>query len=453
MCTDHAGFRIVGAQPRPVRIIVVLALLSCACLMQGQRNGEHGRRPLICIHDCSNPGDAAPDDDLKDFNQMMALQGTSEQSAALVSLGHELQFTKEQLQILRPISGNIPASQKISGPLALADQSVAKLHTEIQEFLGSFSPAQKSGLKEISKKVEEADSELAKQLAGLDQVAKYSNTAYQQVGESAASVDKTLANIEEDQLALARDMGIILPSTELTINFATTNSVNIGATSIVIPVSADISRISAVNGVNVFAAKIVADMSDLQDNIAELLRPQIEQSPACGEHIELQEAMLIPEAPASRIFTRLHVERWICPSGGRWGATEVATGEGSVELRLVPLIEKDGKLALTAQISHVDGDDFARDSLVGENGHMVPDKITASLVSVVQKAADVKALLPPAVQQSALVNKAAFQHAAGHLALVLDAGLELSDQQTQGFVSEIKQRWSAHQISAAKNTD
>lgn len=444
-----SDFRCPGRGPTQVWIVALITVFSCPCLMLGQRSAGHNRRPLICVHDCSNSAyETTSDDDLKSFNQVMALQGTPEQSATLLSLVHELQLAKGQLQALRGISGKSSAPQKTSDTIAALDQPIAKIRTQTQSFLASFSAAQKSGLKDLSKKVEDADSELGKQLAALEEVASHSKTAYEQLADCAANVDKTLANVEEGQLALAREMGIILPSTELTFNLAATNSVNVGASVVSIPVSGIISRTSSADGQDVFAATFVADLSDLQDRITDILRSQVAQSPLCGERIELRQAMLIREAPASRVFTRIHVERWICPPGERGEPTEVAAGEGSLELKLMPLIERDRKVGLNAQISHVDGNDFVRDSLLGEAGHVLKDKITASLVSVVQEAADFKLLLPSKAQQSAIMNKAEFQHAGARLALVLDGGLELSDQQTQEFASEIRQRFSAQQISS-----
>ena len=449
MCAAGADFRLLAAGPKLGRIIAVIAMSVCPCAMLGQRNGEHSRRPLICVHDCPNSADAeTPEDDLKGFNQAMALQGTPEQSAALVSLVHELQLAKAPLQTLQGMSGKSPAPERISDAIAALHPSIARIRTQTQSFLASFSAAQKLGLKDLTKKVEEADSELGTQLAALDEAASYPKAAYEKAVACAVSVDKTLANVEEDQLALAREMGIILPSTELAFNFAAANSLNVGESVISIPVSGNISRSSSVDGHNVFAARFVADLSDLQEQITDILRSQVAQSPLCGERIDIREAMLMAEAPASRVVTRIHVERWICPPGGRWGPTEVATGEGSLELKLMSLIDKDGKLDLDSQVSHVDGNDFVRELLLGDAGHMLRDKISASLVSLLQKAADFTRLLPSLAQQSAMAHKAEFQHAAGHLALVLDGGLEFSDQQTQEFASEIKQRVSAQQESS-----
>jgi len=427
-------------------VLALIVVLSCPCVMLGQRNGGHSRRPLICVHDCSTSADeATPEDELKGFNATMALQGTPEQSTALISLVHDLQATKDKVQTVQP---NAAGPQKISGTIVVVDQSIAKLNTDTQGFLESFSPAQRAGLKDACKKVEDADSQLIKELGALDQVVKDPKAVYQQVTDSAATVAKTLGTVEEGQLALAREMGIILPSSELVFHLEATNSTNIGKTRISIPVSTDLSRTSSVNGDNVFTAKIVADLSDLQDNIVPVLRSQLPPSATCGERIELREAMFVAEPPPSRLFTRVHVERWICSPGGRWGGpTEIASGDGSVELWITPGIEKDGKLDIDCQISRADGNDFARDSLLGDVGKVLKDAITTSVGLVIQNIT-APHLQPTSPGSSPAMDKAQFQQNAGHLALLLNGRLELSDQQTQEFANQVKQQ----QLSAQQGS-
>lgn len=417
--------------------------------MLGQRNGEHGRRPLICIHDCSSIASSrAADDDLKGFHQVMAVQGTPEQSTALVGLVNELQTAKEQLQKLRGMATKSPASALNSDGIVVFDQSLAGIRTRSENFLGSFSDAQKSGLKDLTKKMEESNAELGREEAGLHEASARPNTTYADVATGFSGMDKTLANVEEDQLALAREMGIIVPTTELVFNLTAANPMSVGGSVMSVPVSGTISRTSSVDGHNVFAAKFVADLTDLQGNIKEILRSQVAQWPACGQRIDVQEAMLLPEAPASHIFARIHMERWICLPGERGEGTEVASGEGSLDLKLIP-IEKQGKLGLKSEIRHVDGDAFVRGSLSGDAGQALEEKITRSLISAMQEAADLKLLLPSAARESTIVDKAEFQPAAGGLALVLDGGLEFSDQQTQEFASQIKQQsLSAQQRSS-----
>jgi hypothetical protein len=106
-------------------------------------------------------------------------------------------------------------------------------------------------------------------------------------------------------------------------------------------------------------------------------------------------------------------------------------------------------LHLASEITRVDASGFVRDSLrSGDLGVSLGEQIAASLLPALQKGADVKASLPPAAQQSATLQKARFQNdGADQLSLVLDGQLRLSDEQTQQFAAQLKQRLSAQGTS------
>jgi hypothetical protein len=80
----------------------------------------------------------------------------------------------------------------------------------------------------------------------------------------------------------------------------------------------------------------------------------------------------------------------------------------------------------------------------GDLGATLRDQIAASLLSALQKGTDLKATLPPVAQGSATLQKVQFQDAgASQLNLVLDGELQFSDEQTQQFAVQLKQRLSA----------
>jgi hypothetical protein len=74
--------------------IVALVLLAAPCTVLAQRGGfgrntpgtVHGR-PLICVHDCPDtPEGTSSEDDLKNFEHLMAVQASADQSAAFVKV-------------------------------------------------------------------------------------------------------------------------------------------------------------------------------------------------------------------------------------------------------------------------------------------------------------------------------------------------------------------------------
>jgi hypothetical protein len=76
------------------------------------------------------------------------------------------------------------------------------------------------------------------------------------------------------------------------------------------------------------------------------------------------------------------------------------------------------------------------------------DQVAASLLWALQKTADLKTALPPAVQQSFTLQKAQFQEAGvDQLSLVLEGQLQLSDVQLGQFTDQLQQRQSAQKTA------
>jgi hypothetical protein len=399
------------------------------------------------------PGGVSEKDDLKDFHRAMAVRASAQQSAAFASLVQDAQAASAQLQAFRESLQKVPASSALSDRAATLDQAIEKVRTGSKNFLASFSSVQKSGLKDIAKKLAKADSDLAKQIKALDQIVQTPKPDSEQIANSAANLDKALASFQSEQLALGTEMSILLPSDGQKLAFnlpPVTSAINIGGQPISIAASGVASRTSAENGLNLFSLKLIANLSDLQQNITGILRSQLTRSPRCGERIEIQRATLAPLAPASLVVAHLHLERWVCPPGpGGESPMEVAAGDGEIEVKLTPSLEQNAGLRLVSEITRVDANGFLRDMLrSGDLGATLRDQIAASLLSALQKGTDLKATLPAAAQESATIQKAQFQTAgADQLSMVLDGQLQLSDDQTKQFATQLKQRLSAQGAS------
>jgi hypothetical protein len=354
----------------------------------------------------------------------------------------------------------------------MLDQAIEKARAGNQNFLTSFSSAQKSGLQEIARKLGKADSDLDKQVKALDQAVHTPKPDSEQISSSAATLDKELASFQSEQLALGREMSILFDPIRQDVTFSlplVTNSINVTGLPISIPTSGAVSRASAAtpaeNGNNIFAVKLVADLSDLQLNITGILRSRLTRTPRCGERIEIQQATLTPLEPASLVVANVHFERWVCTPGSGRGSPgsespmEVAAGDATIEVKLTPsveppsvetsLVETKTGLGLVSEITRVEAEGFLRDMLrSGDLGATLRDQIAASLLSALQKGTDLKTTLPPAAQPSATLQKAQFQNAgADQLNLVLDGQLQFSDEQTQQFAAQLKQLLSAQGAS------
>jgi hypothetical protein len=443
-------------------LIVGITLLLCpgpALAQHGGGGGGHG------MGSPSAGGTGRPDgvsekDDLKDFHRAIAVQATADQRDAFAKIEQYLQDAANRLQALRESLTKAPASASLSGQAGAVNEAIEKARSGNQNFLTSFSPAQKSGLKDLTKKLAKADSELDKQTKTLSQAVQSVKPESEQVANSSASLEKALAGFDNEQLALGKEMSIILPTggQELAINLpAVVNTVNFSGQAISISASGAISRApetpsstsgdtSVENGHKLFNLKLTADLTDLQQNITAILRSELNRYPRCGERTQIQQATITPQAPAGLLVADVHYERWVCtpgPSGA--SPMEVAAGDAEIEIKLTPSVDHKTGLVLSSEISRVRADGPLRNMLrSGDLGVTLREQIAATLVAALQKTADPKTTVPSAMQQSAVVQKAQFQDSGvAQLSLVLEGQLQLSDEQIAQFTAQLKQRQAA----------
>jgi hypothetical protein len=499
----NGGYAFGRSAPRVAALMVGITLLVGPRITLAQRGGGGGgggmgggggtgtgggrnTTPVICVHSCSTPnGGLDPTDYLKNFHRAMAVQANAEQRAAFAKVAQYTQAASDQLQAFRESLQKVPPPSPLPDPATTVDQAIEKARSGNQNFLASLSSTQKSGLEDTTKKLAKADSELDKQIKALDQIVQTPKPASEQISSSAVVLDKALVSFQNEQLALGREMSILFDPASQDVTFslpAVTHSIMVDGQPVSIPASAALSRTSTAIPAaapadklpNLFSLRLVSDLSDLQLNVTGILRSELTRSPRCGERIEVLQATLTPLEPASLVVARVHFERWICPPGQQ-SPMEVASGEGTIEVKLTVSIEPavapavasstapetatatmtaittdpSADLHLASEITRVDASSFVRDSLRSDDLNVtLREQIAASLLSALQLGADLKTTLPPAAQKSVTFQKARFQDdGADQLSLVLDGQLQLSDEQTQQFAAQLKQRLSAQGTS------
>ncbi len=415
------------------------------------------------MHDCPDtPEGTSSEDDLKNFEHLMAVQATADQSAAFIKVMQYAQTASTQLQSFRDSLQKVRASAVLSDHAASMDRAIQEARAGNKNFLASFSPVQTSGLKDLTDRLAKADTDLDNQIKEFDRTIETAKAENELIANSAANLDKALNGFQDEQVALAGEMGIILPASgqDLTLRLPpVTTSIDFAGQSIAIAGSGVISRTPAADGHNLFGLKYTADFSDLQQNITDVLRTQLNHSPRCGERIEIKEGMLIPQAPASIVVAHLHYEHWICPPVQGSGkasrncppatAPSRSSSSPSVESKVESGVDSNSDVRLASEISRVDADGFLRDMLLsGQLGVKLREQITASFLSIMQKGANFKTAMPPAAQELASIRKAQFQDAgAGRLTLILEGQLQLSDEQAKLFTDQLKERLSAQKTS------
>jgi hypothetical protein len=192
-----------------------------------------------------------------------------------------------------------------------------------------------------------------------------------------------------------------------------------------------------------FRLELVADLSDLQQNITGVLRSQLDKSEPCGERIEIQYATLTPADPASVVTAQLHYERWACAKiFGKQTAHRLVGGNAVVQLKLTPEVEDYRTVRLQPELGTIQADGSLGELLrTGPFEQMLREKISHALLSATEKGTNFSTTLPPAAQGFVTVRGARFKDAGnGRLAVVLDGEIHITPEQAQLLKNQLQER-------------
>jgi hypothetical protein len=426
-------------------LILGSALLAWPAAANAQRHGGGGTGGGG-MSGISRPTGVDEKDSLKDFHLALAMQATSQQISEFQALVKYTQAAQAELQALlqqvRKQNG-VAESPRRDG----LDQALEKARSGSKKFQEGFSAAQKAGLKDIVKRLAKTDSGLEQEGKRLDQSLDLKAPA-PEVAAHAESLDKALTDFSDQQLALGREMSITLASgQDLAFTLPPVKSpVNIENRTMAITVSGRLSQIASQGGQRTFKLELTSDLSELQQNITDLLRAQLDTSESCGQRVTIQQARLTPATPAGRLVVRLHFERWMCTrSFGQQISNELAEGDGTVEIKLTAAVEKANTLKIVTALGRVDASGMLGESLrSGSLGEDLREKVAQSVLSAARAGSDFKITLPPALQNSARIQSAKFQDlGVGGLSVVLDGQIEISNEQADQLASQLNQALSA----------
>ena len=385
------------------------------------------------------PSGVSQKDDLGAFHRALAMQASERQRELFAAIIQDEDNAAAHLRAIQARTSQIkPVEVKPAGSAEPASgehnlsESIEALQRHNQDFVKSFSPAQKSILKDITKRLAREESELVRQAQAFDRTVQSAKPADEQ-SAAAAGVDKALASFRNEEQAIANEMSIVIAPERANLAFklpATQNSQTIAGQSISVPVSGDMVRTSTDAGHNIFHFMLGAGLYDFQQNIAGILRPALSRSPSCGERVEIKQAQLVPAPPSGVVTAQLHFERWICATGS---PTEASGGDGTIEVKLTPTVADGKGLALASEIVRVDATGFLKNMLrSGDLGEGLRDQIAATVLSVLREAANPKVALPPAAQESVSLRKAEFQNAGSDkLGFMLEGELRVSEEDTK----------------------
>jgi len=421
---------------------VVLFATPCAMLAQRGAGGGHTGGGSAGGGGLSSTGRATGvdvKDDLKDFHVVLAVQATSQQIVDYAAMMKSTEAADSELKIFLDQLGKDSAAE-LSSRSAAVEQTIEKARTENKKFLDGFSDQQKSGLREITKRLLKADADLAQQAKALGLEVRDPKSVGQSVAASAQILQRALTNFQNQQLGLGEEMSVVSGKSSQESAFDLSpvkNFIHFANQPITITTSGVISNGAAEGGQNTFKLELTADLSDLQRNISDVLHRQLDKAERCGERIVVQSATLTPSEPASLMVLQLHVERWACL--GR-DTNEMAEGNGTIEVKLTPSVGDIGALQLTAEIARVDAEGLIGEWLrAGFLGETVRDKIAESILLTLRQGGDLNSALPPAARGNAKLHRAQFQSTgSGKLLAVLDGEIRLSNEQVTSLLGELK---------------
>jgi hypothetical protein len=431
-------------------VIFGATLLACPCAVLAQRGAGGGRTGGGTaggggLSSVGKPSGVDEKDDLKDFHEAMAVQASSQQIVEYAAMMKGTEAASAELKsfLEQPSKENI--ASELSSRGANLQQAIERARTENNKFVEGFSEQQKSGLKEITKRLIKAETDLAQQAKAFEVEAGNSKSVSQPIATSAQSLEHALTNFQSQQISLGEEMSIGAGKNgdDSAFNLAPVkNSITFADQPVTITTSGMISKGAAAGGQNIFKLELTADLSDLQRNITEVLHAQLDKAERCGERIAVQSARLTPSGPASLVFVQLHFERWTCT--GR-EANEMVEGNTTFEVKLTPSVGGDGALRLTPEIGRVDAGGLIGEWLrSGSPGEALRDKIADSILSAVRQGSDFNATLPPAARGNARLRRVQFQGTgSGKLLVVLDGEIRVSNEQLVSLTSELKGQSSA----------
>jgi hypothetical protein len=216
---------------------------------------------------------------------------------------------------------------------------------------------------------------------------------------------------------------------------------------VIISASALITLRTKTQGMNILNLQLSADLSDLQQNITDVLSSELDKDDHCGDRIAIQHATLTPVEPASLAAVQLHYERWGCAKVfGKEQSKRLVGGNAAMQLKLTPAVEENNtELRLVPEVGPVQADGSLGELLrSGTVGQMLQDKIRNAVLKALQKGTDLSATLPPAVQGYVTIQNAQFRDGgAGRLMVLLAGEIRITNDQIQALAKQVKDRTAA----------
>jgi hypothetical protein len=190
--------------------------------------------------------------------------------------------------------------------------------------------------------------------------------------------------------------------------------------------------------VGVFRLAVTVDLGDVQEHLTPVLAAQLNESDRCGDRLAVVRAALAPAAPSSLLTATLHYERYVCVKAlGKEIVKRLVGGNADVEVNLAPAVEAN-EIKLSVKVLKINADGSLGEVLrTGAFGKVLREKIASSIESNIQRVANRKTVLPPAIEGSAAIQTVQFADGgAGRLWLTIAGEARLSQMQMLEVTNE-----------------
>ena len=194
------------------RVVVAalgIVLLSCSQDLLAQHGGHGGGRGGAPR---STGTGGTTDSSLQDFNHALAVQATPDQASQFQTMAKSTEAARKQALDLLQLAAKADRTADFSRQTTALKDALEDAQGGNKYFVKSFSKSQKSGLKELTKKLEKADSEVARQRKALDQQLGRAKGESGAIASTADKLEKALAEFQARQLSLGKEMGIQTPA-------------------------------------------------------------------------------------------------------------------------------------------------------------------------------------------------------------------------------------------------
>lgn len=201
--TASLGRRMIVNRPVALAIGTLLLLSASTLLAQHGGHGGGGRR--------GSPGAASGDTSdasLADFNRALAVQATSDQISHFPELAKSTEAARNLAKDFSGMSGKADSVTEFYRQTAALKAAVEEAQGSNQDFVKSFTKSQKAGLKELTKKLEKADSEVTKQWKDLEKQVGGTKAVSEGMAGTADKLEKALEEFQSQQIELGKEMGI-----------------------------------------------------------------------------------------------------------------------------------------------------------------------------------------------------------------------------------------------------